>query len=137
MLFADFHYFTQNIENYKYYTDSAALVLSKNKNIPQIYLAEIYRNYSKYHHYHAMPLYSIPYADSALVLIKKHQRSLGLIDLHTIYFAKAAAERNNSRLISKIYFDSAFSTFNSIPYKKVELYRSFGNYYMDLLTGTK
>ena len=137
MLFADFHYFTQNIENYKYYTDSAAMVLSKNKNIPQIYLAEIYRNYSKYHHYHAMPLYSIPYADSALVLIKKHQRSLGLIDLHTIYFAKAAAERNNSRLISKIYFDSAFSTFNSIPYKKVELYRSFGNYYMDLLTGTK
>ena len=132
MLYAELHYLTQNIENYKYYTDSAAMVLSKDKDFPKIYNAEIYRNYSKYHHFHAMPLYGVPYADSALVLINKYKSSSGLIDLHTIYFAKAAAERNHSRMISKIYFDSAFLTFNAVPYKKAELYRSFGNYYMDI-----
>lgn len=136
MLYAEFNYLTQNIEYFKYYTDSAEIIIRSNEIIPKVYLAEVYRNYSKYHHFHAMPLYSVPYADSALFLVKKYKSSIDLIDIHTIYFAKAAAERNNDRSIVQLYFDSAFNAFRSYPYKKAELFRSLGNFYIDQITRT-
>ena len=137
MLLAEINYYTKNIEYFKYYTDSAQMLIKQRLVKSNAYQAEVYRNYSKYFHFNAMAHKAVPYADSALSLYHAYKPEMHRIGAYSLFLAKASAERNNARGVVKYYFDTAYKLFYNQPgisiFRMVELHRSFANYNQDFL----
>ncbi len=141
MLLAEINYQTKNIEYFKYYTDSAQILLKVRLVKSNAYQAEVYRNYSKYFHFNAMAHKAVPYADSALSLYHVYKPEMNRIEAYSLFLAKASAERNNARGVVKYYFDTAYQLFYNQPgisiFRMVELHRSFANYNQDFLNNKR
>jgi hypothetical protein len=79
----------RELELFKSYTDSAYYCLNHSK-LPAIYLALVYRNYSRYYHYNILVDNAEKYADSALTIFRQNYKNKDLIPVFTLFQAKAS-----------------------------------------------
>lgn len=129
----------RELELFKTYTDSAYLCFQK-ANLPAIYLALVYRNYSRYYHYNILVDNAERYADSALTIFHQNYKNRDLIPVFTLFQAKASVLRNrpNSKYLVSLMFDSAFywlrKESKKSAYNTYILTKSYGNFLLDGLT---
>jgi CHAT domain-containing protein len=126
----------RELELFKSYTDSAYYCLNHSK-LPAIYLALVYRNYSRYYHYNILVDNAEKYADSALTIFRQNYKNKDLIPVFTLFQAKASVLRNKPKSKNKVnlFFDTAFYWLNKqksySAYSKYILTRSYGNFLLD------
>lgn len=140
ILSAEIAYKSGKIELFKSFTDSAFLCFQR-PNIRPIYLALVYRNYSRYFHYNIVVNEAERYADSAMNIFYQNYKQRDLIPIYSLFQAKASALRNRYRQEKKVslMFDSAFYWLNRDSKKSLYdcylLNRSYGNFLLDGLVG--
>lgn len=134
LLKAEYYYQFQVVEQFKNYTDSAALLLSKLSRYDAELNLEIAHNYTRYYHYHAKPIIALKYINMAISEFNFHKHACKFERPFRLYLAKATALRNKNRTESFECFKIAYGLIEQGEWYFFDLFdfhKSLGNYYLD------
>lgn len=134
LLKAEYYYQFQVVEQFKNYTDSAALLLSKLSRYDVELNLEISHNYARYYHYHAKPIIALKYINKAIAEFNLYKHACKFERPFRLYLSKATALRNTNRIESLECFKIAYGLIEQGEYYFYDLfdyYKSLGNYYLD------
>ncbi|MCG9881171.1 MAG: CHAT domain-containing protein [Bacteroidia bacterium] len=140
LLYAEFYYQINIIEQFKKHTDSANYFLIKSKTKDELIKAEILYNTARYYHFHAKPLDGLNFADEAIRLYNNNKKKFKSYKPYRYYLVKANLLRNYDRTKCQDLYDSAFNLVYQSQYSNsdlMEIHKSLGNFHLDFADNYK